>query len=125
MMKSITLLALMSFWLPDANAQRRAVVGKDSAFSVKAKLDDRYSMYGYAAPDIKSEVVILFSSYPTEVSARKEQNRLGAYHETIGLKEGDRISYESGDKNFIRLIYQSPNKPDFPFYVRARNVKFE
>ena len=124
-MKALHLLFILLIVTATGFAQKKGVVDRDTKiFTLQAALDDSYTIFGFAAPDLKSEVLILFSSYPNEVKSKGAKCRLGSYHETIGLPDGDQILYDSEKDGFARLNYISPGKAAVPFYVIRGVIKF-
>ncbi|MEJ7611469.1 MAG: hypothetical protein WKF88_09870 [Ferruginibacter sp.] len=123
-MKLLNILLVLLFLASSALAQKKGVVDRHSkSFTLQASLDDRYTLFGYAAPDEKSEILIQFSTYPHEVNANREKFRLGAYSETGGLKPGDKILFDSEKDGFVKLNYIRNGTDLIPFYMRARTVK--
>lgn len=124
-MKALVLILILLFITAGSFAQKKGIVDPvTKIFTLQASLDDSYTIFGFAAPDIKSEVLILFSSHRNEVISKGQKCRLGSYSETIGLPDGDQILYDSEKDGFARLIYTSPGKASVPFYVIRGVIKF-
>lgn len=125
MKKNILFSFLLLLFIP-CFAQKKGTIDRETKiFTLQAALDDNYTIFGFALPDTKSEVLILFSSHMSEVKSKGEKCKLGSYSETIGLPDGDRIVYDSEKDGFARLNYISPGKAAVPFYVKRGIIKFD
>lgn len=94
----------------------------DKSFSLYMdKYDDTPLIYGYKLPDLKSEKMICFSSFTSDVDNNPHKCVLGAYYETDGLN----IEYITIEGNFVKLKFKEEGKQDTLFYVEKKNIKFE
>ena len=85
------------------------------------KYDDTPLIYGYKLPDSKSEKMICFSSFTTDVENNPYKCVLGAYYETDGLN----IEYITIEGNFVKLKFNEEGKQDTLFYVEKKYIRFE
>ena len=85
------------------------------------KYDDTPLIYGYKLPDLKSEKMICFSSFTSDVNNNPHKCVLGAYYETGDLN----IEYITIEGNFVKLKFKEEGKQDTLFYVETEYIKFE
>jgi hypothetical protein len=85
------------------------------------KYDDTPLIYGYKFPDLKSEKMICFSSFTSDVDNNPHNCVLGAYYETGGLN----IEYINIEGNFVKLKFKEEGKQDTLFYVEKKYIEFE
>jgi hypothetical protein len=94
----------------------------DKSFSLYMdKYDETPLIYGYKLPDLKSEKMICFSSFTSDVDNNPHKCILGAYYETGDLN----IEYITIEGNFVKLTVKEEGKQDTLFYVEKKNIKFE
>jgi hypothetical protein len=94
----------------------------DKSFSLYMdKYDETPLIYGYKLPDLKSEKLICFSSFTSDVDNNPHKCVLGAYYETGNLS----IEYITTEGSFIKLKFKVEGKQDTLFYVEKKNIKFE
>src|ERR1700710_1625418 len=106
-MKKYFTLIFLSIGILSARAQYGSVDGNTKEFTFKSSLAGRpYMFYGYTEPNRRSKKLILFSTYPMDISTNKLYTYpLGAYHETTGMKEGEKIIYSGRKKNYAEMKY--------------------
>jgi hypothetical protein len=85
------------------------------------KYDITPLIYGYILPDIKSEKLICFSSFTSDVDNNPHKCVLGAYYETGDLN----IEYITIEGSFVKLKFKAEGKQDTLFYIEKKNIKFE
>ena len=85
------------------------------------KYDETPLIYGYKLPDLKSEKMICFSSFTSDVDNNPHKCVLGAYYETGDLN----IEYITIEGNFVKLKFKEEGKQDTLFYVETEYIKFE
>lgn len=94
----------------------------DKTFSLYMdKFDDTPLIYGYKLPDLKSEKMICFSSFTSDVDNNPHKCVLGAYYETGDLN----IEYITIEGNFVKLKFKEEGKQDTLFYIEKKYIKFE
>ena len=94
----------------------------DKSFSLYMdKYDETPLIYGYKLPDLKSEKMICFSSFTSDVDNNPHKCVLGAYYETGDLN----IEYITIEGNFVKLKFKEEGKQDTLFYVETEYIKFE
>jgi hypothetical protein len=85
------------------------------------KYDETPLIYGYKLPDLKSEKMICFSSFTSDVDNNPHKCVLGAYYVTGDLN----IEYITIEGNFVKLKFKEEGKQDTLFYVETEYIKFE
>ena len=125
-MKKLTTLSwaiLIAFLTNFCYSQNLPSVNKaDKSFSLYMdKYDDTPLIYGYKLPDLKSEKMICFSSFTSDVDNNPHKCVLGAYYETGNLN----IEYIITEGNFVKLKFTEEGKEDTLFYVEKKNIQFE
>jgi hypothetical protein len=85
------------------------------------KYDDTPLIFGYKLPDSKSEKMICFSSFTSDVENNPYKCVLGAYYET----DGSNIEYIAIEGNFVKLKFKEEGKQDTLFYVEKKDIRFE
>ena len=125
-MKKLTTLSLailIAFLTNFCYSQNLPSVNKaDKSFSLYMdKYDDTPLIYGYKLPDLKSENMICFSSFTSDVDNNPHKCVLGAYYETGNLN----IEYIITEGNFVKLKFTEEGKEDTLFYVEKKNILFE
>ena len=94
----------------------------DKSFSLYMdKYDDTPLIYGYKLPDLKSEKLICFSSFTSDVDNNPHKCVLGAYYKTGDLS----IEYITIEGSFVKLKFKVEGKQDTLFYIEKKNIKFE
>jgi hypothetical protein len=94
----------------------------DSSFWVSANIKNDYRIFGYAAPDVNSEKLILFSVFTKDVQDNPYKCRLGAYYGSNRIESGE-IKYMKDTGKFVKTIFQDDKKNFEIFFPRAQ-VKF-
>ena len=85
------------------------------------RYDDTPLIYGYKFADLKSEKLICFSSFTSDVESNPHKCILGAYYEAGDLN----IEYITIEGSFVKLKFKIEGKQDTLFYVEKKNIKFE
>tara|TARA_B110000285_G_C14775841_1_gene446186 strand:+ start:202 stop:579 length:378 start_codon:yes stop_codon:yes gene_type:complete len=94
----------------------------DKSFSLYMnKYDDTPLIYGFTSPNLKSEKLICFSSFTSDVEKNPHKCVLGAYYETDDLS----IEYITIEGNFVKLKFKTDGKQDRLFYIEKKSIKFE
>ena len=94
----------------------------DKSFSIYIdKYDDTPLIFGYKLPDIKSEKMICFSSYTSDIESNPHNFILGSYYETTDLN----IEYINLEGIFVKLKFKAEGKQDTVFYIEKKNIEFE
>jgi len=123
-MKNILISLGLLLFAIRSSAQYGHVDPKTNEYAFTASLIDEYMFYGYAAPDRKSKKLIMFSTYPTNISTNKLYSYpIGAYNETTGMKDGEKIIYTGSVKHYARMKYIDANNKETVFYIGKRYVR--
>ena len=94
----------------------------DNSFSLYMdKYDETPLIYGYKFPDLKSEKMICFSSFTSDVDNNPHKCVFGAYYTTVDLN----IEYITIEGNFVKLKFKVNGKKDTLFYIEKKYIKFE
>ena len=94
----------------------------DKSFSLYIdESDETPLIYGYKLPNLKSEKLICFSSFTSDVENNPHKCVLGAYYETGDLS----IEYIINEGNFVKLKLKVEGKQDRLFYIEKKKIKFE
>jgi hypothetical protein len=94
----------------------------DSTFQITANMKLDHHFFGYAAPNLNSEKLILFSIFTDEVDSNPNNCRLGAYYDTNGLQDFS-LKYSTTDGDFIKVI-ATRNKIKTELYFEKKSVIF-
>ena len=123
-MKDTLFIVFLAFISTAGHAQRGQVDAATGEYTFTGTLADNYMFYGYSEPDSRSKKLILFSAYPQNISDNAlYQYPLGAYHETTGLKDGDRIEYIGHKKGYAEMRYLHADHAETIFYIREGYVR--
>lgn len=123
-MKNILLLLVSFLFGGQVFAQYGHVDPKTNEYTFTASLVDQYMFYGYAEPDKRSKKLILFSAYPTNISTNRLYTYpIGAFNETTGIKDGEKIIYTGSTKHYARMKYIDINNKETVFYIGKRYVR--
>lgn len=94
----------------------------DKSFSLYMdKYDNTPLIYGYRLPDLRSEKMICFSSFTSDVENNPHKCVLGAYYETGDLN----IEYINIEGNFVKLKFKKDGKQDIIFYIEKKYLTIE
>ena len=117
-MKPVLFIAVLLACFSWSNAQTGRVDAATGKYSFTGSLADNYMFYGYAEPNRHSKKLILFSRYPDNISDNNTyQYPLGAYHETTGLKDGEKIEYIGHKKGFAEMRFEDADHKTTVFYI--------
>ena len=105
-------------------AQYGHVDPKTNEYAFTASLVDQYMFYGYAEPNKRSKKLIMFSTYPTNINTNKLYTYpIGAFNETTGIKDGEKIIYTGSTGHYARMKYIDANNKETVFYIGKRYVR--
>lgn len=123
-LKFLLALLLLSPLLSEAQTKGH-IVRSTGSFYLQANIRQDHKFFGYARPSVSSEKLILFSVFTKDVKDNPYKCTLGAYYQTLDMKEGDSIEYVSTVGNFYKMKFiPSTGEPVF-FYFQKRFIKFE
>uniref|UniRef100_UPI00404A8A1E hypothetical protein n=1 Tax=Fulvivirga sp. TaxID=1931237 RepID=UPI00404A8A1E len=94
----------------------------DSSFQITADMRMDHHFFGYAAPNLNSEKLILFSIFTDEVDNNPNNCRLGAYYDTNSLQKLT-LKYCSPIGDFIKVI-ATRDKIKTELYFEKKSVIF-
>ena len=80
---------------------RAYVSAQDSSISLTANMRRDHRIFGYAAPDLTSERLLLLSIYTNDVENNPFRCKLGAYYDTAEM-EGMQLKYAGTTGDFVK-----------------------
>jgi hypothetical protein len=99
----------------------RAQISKsDSVFWVSGEIKCDYRIFGYSAPDINSEKLILFSVFTKDVEKNPYKCSLGAHYDSNAIAE---VRYIKDTGKFVKTRLLSNGKSFDVFFLKT-NVEF-
>lgn len=92
----------------------------DSSFWIGGQKDDKYKIFGYAAPDLKSNKLILFSVFTKDIAGNPNNCLLGAYYNTLQL-ENEQIKYVGDAKNdFVKTLFSNSTRSTEVYFKKSQ-----
>ncbi|PTT00908.1 hypothetical protein DBR11_08700 [Pedobacter sp. HMWF019] len=97
--------------------------GGDSTINLTAYMRKDHRFFGYAAPDVTSERLILFSIFTDDVQNNPFGCKLGAYYET--RMDSLTLKYVSTKGNFIQAKAINKTNQSTTVYFEKKWIDFE
>jgi len=97
--------------------------GGDSTINLTAYMRKDHRFFGYAAPDVTSERLILFSIFTDDVQNNPFGCKLGAYYET--RMDSLTLKYVSTKGNFVKAKAFDKAKQSTTVYFEKKWIDFE
>lgn len=94
-------------------------------FSLHANIRLDHRMFGYEKPDTSSRKMICFSIFTSDIEGNPHGCLLGAYYETSGLKDGNKILYNKRVGKYSEMKFIDTESKVTLFYFKTRDLKFE
>lgn len=82
-----------------------------------------HRIFGYAKPDLNSDRLFLLSVFTNDVQDNPFQCKLGAYYETIGMKDLT-IKYVSTIGNFVKAKATDNQNRATTIYFEKKWIEF-
>lgn len=96
----------------------------DSSINLIANMKRDHRIFGYAAPDPKSERLILFSIFTNEVAENPFGCKLGAYYDTNGM-DGLTLKYSKHTEDFVTAFVKDKTNKTTVIYFEKKFVEIE
>ncbi len=101
----------------------KAEVTPDGSIFIMARMDRDHRFFGYGKPDVKSERLILLSSFTDDVSDNPFRCRLGAFHDTNGMEEWLTLKYVSTSGNFVKAVVTDKDNKSTTVYFEKKWIQ--
>ena len=96
----------------------------DSSVALTANMRADHRIFGYIAPDIRSQRLLLLSIYTTDVEQNPFQCPLGAYYDTAN-PEAPAIKYLSTEGDFVKTIATSKAQQSTVLFFEKKWITFD
>lgn len=96
----------------------------DSTINLTANIRQDHRIFGYAAPNVKSERLLLLSVFTNDVENNPFGCKLGSYYESNGM-DGLTLKYISTTGNFVKAVATDKRKKSTTIYFQKKRIEFE
>lgn len=98
--------------------------GGDSTINLTANIRKDHRIFGYSAPDVKSERLLLLSVFTNDVENNPFGCKLGAYYDIGGIDQFT-LKYISTTGNFIKTAATYKSNERLIIYFEKQWIEFE